>query len=66
MIRAAFALLLVASYAPLSAQSAPDAAQRAAREILAEMIGINTSLDRGDVTPLAEKLAARFRGAGVA
>ncbi len=65
MTRAATALLMLAFCAPLGAQSSPDAAQRGAREILAEMIGINTSLDRGDVTPLAEKLAARFRGAGV-
>ena len=52
--------------APLAAQSATDPAQREAREILAEMVSMNTSLQRGDVTPLAEKLAARFRKAGVA
>ncbi|MBA2293180.1 MAG: M20/M25/M40 family metallo-hydrolase [Gemmatimonadales bacterium] len=65
MTRAAIALLMLATFAPLGAQSGSDAAQREAHEILAEMIGINTSLDRGDVTPLAEKLAARFRAAGV-
>lgn len=65
MTRAAIALLMLAISAPLGAQSGSDAAQREAHEILAEMIGVNTSLDRGDVTPLAEKLAARFRAAGV-
>ncbi|MEO5824861.1 MAG: M20/M25/M40 family metallo-hydrolase [Gemmatimonadales bacterium] len=65
MTRVAIALLMLAISTPLGAQSGPDAAQREAREILTEMIGINTSLDRGDVTPLAEKLAARFRAAGV-
>ncbi len=52
--------------APLAAQAPTDAAQKEAREILAEMISANTSLGRGDVTPLVEKLAARFRKAGVA
>lgn len=66
MTRAAVTLLMLAIGAPLGAQSGSDASQREAREILVEMIGINTSLDRGDVTSLAEKLAARFRGAGVA
>jgi acetylornithine deacetylase/succinyl-diaminopimelate desuccinylase-like protein len=51
--------------APLTAQAPTEAAQREAREILAEMVSMNTSLQRGDVTPLAEKLAARFRKAGV-
>ena len=55
-------LLLLA--APLTAQQLPAPAQEA-REILAEMVGINTSLGRGDVTPLAEKLASRFLAAGV-
>ncbi len=55
-------LLLLA--APLTAQQLPTPAQEA-RGILAEMVGINTSLGRGDVTPLAEKLASRFLAAGV-
>ena len=57
--------LCTAAVAPLAAQSANDAAQKEAREILTEMVSMNTSLQRGDVTPLAEKLAARFRKAGV-
>ena len=55
----------VVTLAPLAAQSPGDPAQREAREILAEMVTLNTSLQRGDVTPLAEELAARFRRAGV-
>src|SRR4051812_14705243 len=51
--------------APVAAQAPTDAAQKEAREILLEMVSTNTSLQRGDVTPLAEKLAARFRKAGV-
>jgi acetylornithine deacetylase/succinyl-diaminopimelate desuccinylase-like protein len=39
--------------------------QQEALRILVEMVETNTSLARGDVTPLAEKLAARFRKAGV-
>lgn len=58
----AFFVLGLAS--PVGAQQ-PVGAQHEAREILAEMVGLNTSLQRGDVTPLAEKLAARFRAAGV-
>ncbi|HEY4320167.1 MAG TPA: M20/M25/M40 family metallo-hydrolase [Gemmatimonadales bacterium] len=49
----------------LVAQAPTEAAQKEAREILKEMVSLNTSLQRGDVTPLAEKLAARFRAAGV-
>ncbi|MES2305452.1 MAG: M20/M25/M40 family metallo-hydrolase [Gemmatimonadota bacterium] len=56
--------LLVLCATPLLAQQ-PTPAQREAREILAEMVGMNTSEVRGDVTPLAEKLAARFRAAGI-
>src|ERR1017187_4495115 len=58
-----FAALLVVG--PVAAQAPSEAAQREAREILTEMVSLNTSLQRGDVTPLAEKLAARFRKAGV-
>ena len=63
IIAGLFALTVAA---PLAAQAPTDAAQKEAREILAEMIAMNTSLLRGDVTPLAEKIAARFRKAGVA
>ena len=49
----------------LPAQAPTDAAQREARDILSEMISINTSARRGGTTVLAQKLAARFRTAGV-
>ena len=58
-------MLLISAALPLAAQAPSAAAQREARDILAEMVSLNTSLARGDVTPLAEKLAARFRAAGV-
>src|SRR5690348_8554591 len=63
-MRTLSAALVLFTLAPLAAQQ-PTAAQREAREILSEMVSINTSEVRGDVTPLAEKLAARFRAAGV-
>ena len=57
---------IVASVAvPLPAQSPTESVQRKAREILNEMVSMNTSLQRGDVTPLVDHLAARFRKAGV-
>ncbi len=49
----------------LAAQAPTEAAQREAREILAEMVATNTTLQHGATTPLVEKLAARFRQAGV-
>lgn len=57
--------LVVAAIAPVAAQAPSEAAQREAREILGEMVSMNTSQLRGDVTPLAEKLAGRFRAAGL-
>ncbi len=51
--------------AVLPAQEPAAKAQREARDILSEMISINTSVVRGGTTPLAQKLAARFRTAGV-
>ena len=58
-------LLILLVAAPAAAQAPNEAAQREARDILTEMVSMNTSLQRGDVTPLAEKLAARFRKAGI-
>jgi acetylornithine deacetylase/succinyl-diaminopimelate desuccinylase-like protein len=49
----------------LPAQKPSATAQREARDILAEMVAINSSEKRGATTPVAEKLAARFRAAGV-
>ena len=49
----------------LPGQAPADQAQREARDILSEMISTNTSLLRGGTTPLAQKLAARFRSVGV-
>ena len=60
----AFAVLTAIAI-PASAQAPTAAAQREARDILTEMVSMNTSVKRGDVTPLAEKLAARFKAAGV-
>jgi acetylornithine deacetylase/succinyl-diaminopimelate desuccinylase-like protein len=64
-MRVALSLLAACAVAPVAAQAPAEAAQKEAREILVEMVSMNTSLQRGDVTPLAEKLAARFRKAGV-
>jgi acetylornithine deacetylase/succinyl-diaminopimelate desuccinylase-like protein len=65
MGRLVAAAIIVVAALPLAAQAPSEAAQREAREILTEMVSMNTSLQRGDVTPLAEKLAARFQKAGV-
>ncbi len=62
------ALFAVAATAPLAAraQTLPPPEQRQlARDILAQLIGINTTEARGS-TPAAEALAARFRAAGFA
>src|SRR3954453_20136251 len=54
-------LLVALAVAPLWAQ-APQ--QREAREILQQLIGINTTDSVGDNTRAAEAMAARFRDAG--
>jgi len=64
-VRLPATLLILLVAAPAAAQAPNEAAQREARDILTEMVSMNTSLQRGDVTPLAEKLAARFRKAGI-
>jgi acetylornithine deacetylase/succinyl-diaminopimelate desuccinylase-like protein len=50
--------------APLRAQQAGDRDQRLARELLAELVGINTTLEHGNTTPAAEAMATRLRTAG--
>jgi acetylornithine deacetylase/succinyl-diaminopimelate desuccinylase-like protein len=61
----AASLLGLSLPAMLVAQKPTAQDQQEALRILVEMVETNTSLARGDVTPLAEKLAARFRKAGV-
>lgn len=52
--------------APAGSSSAPAADPLVeAREILKEMVEVNTTLKDGNVSLLAERLAARFRDAGV-
>ncbi|MBP7550457.1 MAG: M20/M25/M40 family metallo-hydrolase [Gemmatimonadaceae bacterium] len=67
---AALALLLVASVTAIATPAGAQAAAPApitplAREILAEMVRARTT-EEGDLTPLSESLAARFRAAGFA
>lgn len=62
IVAAVLGVLVPAAAAP---QSPNAPAQREAREILLQMVSRNTSLQRGDVTPLAEELAARFRTTGL-
>lgn len=64
-------LLLALCAAPLAGQSGgggvplPSAADRAlAREIYAELVGINTTHSTGSTTAAAEAMAARLRAAG--
>ncbi len=65
-MKGAAAMILCALVAgQLGAQAPTDAAQREARLILTELVSANTSLQHGDVTPLAEEIAARFQRAGV-
>ncbi|MCU0620866.1 MAG: M20/M25/M40 family metallo-hydrolase [Gemmatimonadales bacterium] len=70
MIRPLARLLLALAAAPLAAQSGgstplPSAADRAlAREIYAELVGINTTHSTGSTTVAAEAMARRLRAAG--
>ncbi|MGE5742879.1 MAG: M20/M25/M40 family metallo-hydrolase [Gemmatimonadota bacterium] len=50
--------------APARAQQAGDD-QRLARDLLAELVGINTTLEHGNTTPAALAMAARLRAAGL-
>jgi acetylornithine deacetylase/succinyl-diaminopimelate desuccinylase-like protein len=64
-MRLAAALLLLA--APLAAQTVPTAPPRdraLAREIYAELVGINTSHSTGSTTVAAQAMAKRLRAAG--
>ena len=51
--------------APARAQQAGDRDRRLARELLAELVGINTTLEHGNTTPAALAMAARLRAAGL-
>jgi acetylornithine deacetylase/succinyl-diaminopimelate desuccinylase-like protein len=56
------ALLAVAGTGNLAAQRTPD--ERAARAIFAELIGINSTHERGATTPAARAVARRLLAAG--
>jgi acetylornithine deacetylase/succinyl-diaminopimelate desuccinylase-like protein len=69
-------LLLLAAAAPASppapaptlspaAPVAPPAEQKLARELLAELVGLDTSGETGSTTPAAEAIARRLRKAGL-
>lgn len=60
----ALALLSALSCGPLAAQDAGSAFARLGRDVLREMIEVNTTDERGSTTALAGKLAARFTAAG--
>jgi acetylornithine deacetylase/succinyl-diaminopimelate desuccinylase-like protein len=68
--RACLRVALVAAPYVASAQAAaplrlpPSGTEALARELLAGIVGINTTLSEGATTPAAELLAARFRAAG--
>jgi acetylornithine deacetylase/succinyl-diaminopimelate desuccinylase-like protein len=51
--------------APARAQQPGDRDQRLARDLLAELVGINTTLEHGNTTPAAFAMAARLRAAGL-
>lgn len=51
--------------APARAQQPEDRDQRLARDLLAELVGINTTLEHGNTTPAALAMAARLRAAGL-
>ena len=51
--------------APARAQQPGDRDQRLARDLLAELVGINTTLEHGNTTPAALAMAARLRAAGL-
>jgi len=57
-------LALIASAVGAQQQASPTAQQKAARDIYAELISINTVDSVGSVTRAAEAMAKRFRDAG--
>lgn len=58
------ALGALAVAAPARAQQTGDRDQRLARALLAELVGINTTLEHGNTTPAALAMAARLRAGG--
>jgi acetylornithine deacetylase/succinyl-diaminopimelate desuccinylase-like protein len=61
----AFFIMVVAASGPAKAQTpalTPD--QQLARDIFAELVGINTTHDHGNTTPAAEAVARRLLAAG--
>lgn len=59
------AALLCALLVPAAARAqAPTPVQRLAREVLGQLVAINTTHEDGNTTWAAESLAARFRAAG--
>jgi len=61
------ALALLAAAAPVAAQPAPSRtpAQQTARDVLAELIGINTDHDSGSTTVAAQAVARRLLAGGI-
>lgn len=59
------ALVCAAGAAPLAAQSPPPSTDQAlARDIFAELVGINTTFHHGNTTPAAKAVARRLLAAG--
>ena len=54
----------LASISILAAQAPPTAHQRLAKELLAELVGLDTTGEHGDTTPAARALAKRLLDAG--
>src|SRR5689334_3223973 len=64
MTRTTLAFAIVFAASALNAQTPLTPRQQAAREIYAELVGINSSDSVGSVTKAAEAMAKRFRDAG--
>jgi acetylornithine deacetylase/succinyl-diaminopimelate desuccinylase-like protein len=58
--------LLLAMRLPAAPAAAPDAVRSEAREIFAHIVGIESSVGKGQVPAVAEYLAERFRAGGFA
>ncbi|HET7458379.1 MAG TPA: M20/M25/M40 family metallo-hydrolase [Gemmatimonadaceae bacterium] len=63
-MRIIVALVLTAAASSLAAQTPRNPSEREARDILAELVGINTTYQHGSTTPAARAVARRFLDAG--
>src|SRR5215470_10850378 len=65
-LRLVFVWMALGCAAARAGEALPERERALAREIYAELIGIDTTYGSGETTGAAEAVAARLRGAGIA